>query len=84
MLVASSVSIPENGDFLYLSNKPIVIWFPIVSNQSLNIKLERSLNYFSQGQQTEYNKGGPVLKFEATHIVLYLFLPDCNFQGPAF
>ena len=47
MSATSSVSIPKNGDFWILSNKPIFIWFPITSNNYLNTALERFLNCFT-------------------------------------
>ena len=46
MSVTSSASIPTNGDFQMLSNKPYFIWFPIVNNKSLYTVLERFLNFF--------------------------------------
>ena len=47
MAVALFVSIPKNEDFWFLSNKPIFVRFPIVSNKSLNTVLERFLNCFT-------------------------------------
>ena len=47
MSVTSFVNIPKNGDFQILSDRPIFIWFPIVSNKSSNTVLEHFLNCFT-------------------------------------
>ena len=53
MSVISSLRILRNGNFRILSNKPIFIWVPIVSNKSLNTTLERFLNYFTSSTPTD-------------------------------